>query len=93
MWANSNACRSNRGKTGRGPFCPPILNRVKYIPTKSSDRVSIDRTDNDKDYLYFLFDDVDGHIEQNDLIKYLVFASAGKNKEVQKNYKKALGRN
>ena len=66
---------------------------IKYIPTKSSDRVSIDRTDNDKDYLYFLFDDVDGHIEQNDLIKYLVFASAGKNKEVQKNYKKALGRN
>ena len=72
---------------------PPILNRVKYIPTKSFDRVSIDSTDNAKDYLYFFLDDVDGHIEQNDLIKYLVFASAGKNKEVLKNYNKALGRN
>ena len=61
---------------------------IKYIPTKSSDRVSIDRTDNDKDYLYFFLDDVDGHIEQNDLIKYLCFASTGKNKEVLKNYKK-----
>ena len=33
-------------------------------------------------------DDVDGHIEENNGIKYLVFASTDKNKEALKNYKK-----
>ena len=33
-------------------------------------------------------DDVDRYIEQNDEIKYLVFASTGKNKEALKNYTK-----
>ena len=28
MGTRSKVCRSYRGKTGRGPFCPPILNRV-----------------------------------------------------------------
>ena len=45
---------------------------VKYIPTGSTNRVSIDRADNDEDYLYFSPDDVDGYIEENDGIKYLV---------------------
>ena len=31
--------------------------------------------------------DVDGYIEENDGIKYLVFASTDKNKEALKNYK------
>ena len=61
---------------------------IKYIPTKSSDRVSIDRTDNDEDYLDLFFDDVNGYIEENDGIKYLVFASAEKFKEALKNYTK-----
>ena len=61
---------------------------IRYIPTKSSNRVSIDRTDNDEDYLYLFLDDVDGQIQENDGIKYLVFASTGKNKEALKNYTK-----
>ena len=32
---------------------------------KNSNRVSIDRTDNDEGYLYLFFDDVDGYIEEN----------------------------
>ena len=61
---------------------------IKYIPTKSSDRVSIDGTDNDEDYLHLVFDDVNGYIEENDGIKYLVFASTEKFKEALKNYTK-----
>ena len=30
------------------------INYIKYIPTKSPNRVNIDRTDNDEDYLCFL---------------------------------------
>ena len=33
-------------------------------------------------------DDVDGYIEENDGIKYIVFASTDKNKEAIINYKK-----
>ena len=61
---------------------------VKYTPTKSPNRVSIDRTDNDEDCLYLFFDDVNGHIADNDGIQYLVFASIDKNKETSKNYTK-----
>ena len=43
--------------------------------------------DNDEDYLYFFLDDVDGYIEENDGIKYIVFASTEKNKEALENYK------
>ena len=39
---------------------------IKYIPTKRTNRVSIDRTDNDEDYLYLFLYDVDGYIEEND---------------------------
>ena len=39
---------------------------IKYIPTKILNRVSIDRTDNDEDYLYLFLYDVDGCIEEND---------------------------
>ena len=61
---------------------------IKYILTKSSNRAGIDRTNNDGDYLYLLVDDVDGSIEENDGIKYLVFTPTEKNKEALKNYKK-----
>ena len=64
------------------------IHYIKYIPTKSSNRVSIDKTDNDQDYLYLFLDDADGYIEENDGIKYLVFTSTGKNKEALKNYTK-----
>ena len=59
---------------------------TKHIPTKSPNRVSIDRTDNDEDYLYLFLDGVYGYIEGNDGIKYLVFASTEK-KEALKNYR------
>ena len=60
---------------------------IKYIPTKSPNRVSIDKTDNDEDFLYLFLDDVDWHIEENDGIKYLVFTPTEKDKEALKNYK------
>ena len=46
---------------------------------KNSNRVSIDRTDNDEGYLYLFVNAVDGSNKENDGIKYLVFASRGKN--------------
>ena len=64
------------------------IHYIKYIPTKNSNRVSIDRTDNDEDNLYLFLDDVDGHIEKNNGIKYLVFDSTDENKEALKNYTK-----
>ena len=64
---------------------------IKYIPTKSPIRVSIDRTDNDEYFLNLFLDNVDYYIEENDEIKYLVFASTGKNKEALKNYTKLWG--
>ena len=64
------------------------IHYIKYIPTKNPNRVSIDRTDNDEDNLYLFLDDVDGHIETNNGIKYLVFDSTDENKEALKNYTK-----
>ena len=65
-----------------------IIYYIKYIPRKSPNRVSIDRTNSDENYLYLFHDDVDGYIEENDGIKYLVFASTEKDKEAFKNYTK-----
>ena len=61
---------------------------IKYIPTTSPNRVSIDRTDNDEDFLYLFLDDVYGCIEKTNGIKYLVLDSTDKNKEALKYYKK-----
>ena len=36
------------------------IHYIKYIVTKSSNRVSIDRTDNDEVYLYLFLDNVRG---------------------------------
>ena len=65
---------------------------IKYIPTGSPNRVSIDRVDNDEDHLYLFPDDVDGYIEENDGIKYLVFASTKKDKRSIKKLHKTLRR-
>ena len=50
--------------------------------------MSIDRTDNDEDFLYLFLDDVYGCIEKTNGIKYLVLDSTDKNKEALKYYKK-----
>ena len=46
---------------------------IKYIAPKSPNRVSIDGTNNDEDFLYLFLGDVDGRIEENNGIKYLAF--------------------
>ena len=61
---------------------------IKYIPTKSPNLESIEITDKVEDFLYLFLDDVDWNLEENDGIKYLVFASTGKSKEALKNYTK-----
>ena len=69
-------------------FLASIFTTLNTSLQKSHNRVSIDRTDNDEDYLYLFLDDVDGYIGENDGIKYLVFASTDKNEAI-----KTLGRN
>ena len=61
---------------------------IKYIPANSPKRVSIDKTDNDEDLLYLFLNDVDGYIEENNGIKYLVFTPAAKDKKALKSYNK-----
>ena len=43
---------------------------IKYIPTKSPNRVSIDRTENGEDFLCLFLDDINGHNEENNEIKF-----------------------
>ena len=71
----------------KGVFSLNIYN-IKCIPTKSPSCVSINRNDNDEDFLYLFLDDVDGDTEENDGIKYLVFTPTEKNKEALTNYTK-----
>ena len=66
---------------------------IKYIHTKSPNRVSIDKTDDNEDYIYLFLDDVDGYSEENNGITYLVFASTQKNKKALKKLQNTLGRN
>ena len=54
---------------------------IKDIPPKSPNRVSIDGTNNDEDFLYLFLDDVDGRIEENNGIQYLAFTPAEKTKK------------
>ena len=49
--------------------------------------------DDDKDFLYLFFNDVDGYIEENDGIKSLVFTPTEKKQRSMKKLQKTLGRN
>ena len=51
---------------------------IKYISMKTPDHY-------DKDFLYFIFNNVEGYIQENNGIKYLVKASTYKNKNALKN--------
>ena len=68
------------------------IHYIKHVPTKSSNRVSIDRNDNDEDYIYLFLDDVDGHIEEINGIKYLIFFLQQKTRSI-KSFCKTFGRN
>ena len=46
-----------------------------------------------EDLICLFFDDVDGRIEKNNGIKYLVFTLTEKNKEALKSYKKLWEKN
>ena len=64
-----------------------VIYDIKYITMKSLDKENIDSANS----LYFIFNDVDRYIECNSTEesngnKYLIFASAHKNKEVLKKY-------
>ena len=61
---------------------------IKYIPTKSPNSVSINRTDNDEDFLHFFSWWCRWMHWKNNGIKYLVFTPSEKSKEALKNYKK-----
>ena len=56
---------------------------IKYITVKSLDHVKI----NNENLFYLIFNNVDGYTEENNRIKYLVFASTDENKDAIKKYK------
>ena len=57
----------------KGVFFSVSIYYIKHILTKIPNRVSIDRTDNDEDFPYLAFNNVDGYIEEIDKIKYFSF--------------------
>ena len=57
---------------------------INYNTMQSPDYVNID----DSDFLYFIFNNVDGCIEEKNGIIYQVFTSIDENKESLKNYTK-----
>ena len=65
---------------------------IKYIHTKSPNRVSIDKTDDNEDHIYLFLDDVDGYSEENNGITYLVFASTQKKQKSIKEITKHVGK-
>ena len=65
---------------------------IKYIPTKSTNRPSIDTTDNDEDFLYLFLDDVERHIEKKQWKKISSFYSNKKKQRSIKKLQKNLGR-
>ena len=64
-------------------FCVNIY-YIKYITMKSLDHVNNDN----ENFLYLIFNKVNGYIEESNGIKYLAFASTDENKEVLKEYTK-----
>ena len=65
---------------------------IEYNPSKCPIRVSNNRTDNDEDCIYLFLDDVDGHIEENNGIKYPFFPPTEEKEDlkVTKNFGKKL---
>ena len=61
-----------------------VTYHIKYIAMKSLDHANIDC----KNYLYLIFNHVDGYIEESNGNKYLIFASTDKNKEILEKYTK-----
>ena len=64
-----------------------VVYHIEYITMKSLDNENTDSANS----LYLIFNNVDGHnecnsTEESNENKYLIFASAGKNKEVLENY-------
>ena len=57
---------------------------LKYVTMKSLDHINIDN----ENFLYLIFNKVDGYIEESNGIKYLAFASTDENKEALKKYAK-----
>ena len=51
------------------------------ISLENPNRVKVDRTNCDEDFLYFFLDDVDEFIGENNGTKYLVFTPAEKTKD------------
>ena len=62
---------------------------IKYITMKRLDHVNIA---DEQDFLYLIFNNVYGYIEENNGIKYLVFTSTDENKEALK-IRRTLERN
>ena len=67
----------------RGVFSVNIY-YIKYITMKSFDHVNI----HNEDFLYLIFNNVDGYIKEKNGIKCLVLASRDENKEALKKYTK-----
>ena len=61
-----------------------IIYHIEYITMRSLDHVNIDS----ENPLYLIFNNVDGYIEESNGDKYLIFASANKNKGVLEKYTK-----
>ena len=57
-----------------------VIYSIGHITMKSLDHVNIDSANS----LYLVFDNVDGYTEESNGLKYLIFASTDKNKEVFK---------
>ena len=73
-------------------FLVLIFATLNTSQQKSSNHVCIDRTDNNEDFLYLFLDDVDGHIEENNGIKYPFFPPTEEKEDlkVTKNFGKKL---
>ena len=73
-------------------FLVLIFTTLNTSQQKSSNHVCIDRTDNIEDFLYLFLDDVDGHIEENNGIKYPFFPPTEEKEDlkVTKNFGKKL---
>ena len=61
---------------------------VLIFTTLNISLASLDHVNNNENFLYLIFYNVDGYIKENNGIEYLVFASTDENKEALKKYTK-----